>query len=89
MSIFTFNALRKKVEVILMGVVDTIDQYPQRSKYNRVIGGYTKSQKDVMNDAIAAIKQINVISNGMFKKDVFNFEEDVTPEINGGLADEE
>ena len=60
----------------MLKVALTIDQYPARGSYNRVIGGYTKSQKDVMNQALGAIKHINTISEGMYGKKAISFEED-------------
>ena len=84
----SFNGLRAKVVDILFNVAERVEQLPVRGKYNRVIGGYTTSQKDVMNAAIGAIQQINVISQGLYGKDVFTFKEDKA-EIQGSLAGEE
>ena len=71
-----YNELKTEAASILFTVAKTLKSYPSRGKYNRVIGGYTKSQKDVMNDAINAVKNINVISQAMFRKDVVTFEEE-------------
>tara|TARA_R100000656_G_scaffold116017_1_gene88658 strand:- start:222 stop:491 length:270 start_codon:yes stop_codon:yes gene_type:complete len=89
MSNFSFNYLRSKVLGILKGVVDGIDDYPVRSSYNKMIGGYTTTQKDISRTAYAAIKEINVISKGLYKKDVFTFKEDEDVNMEGSLADEE
>tara|TARA_R100001244_G_scaffold78297_1_gene61835 strand:- start:121 stop:393 length:273 start_codon:yes stop_codon:yes gene_type:complete len=85
----SFNGLRAKVVDILFNVAERVEQLPVRGKYNRVIGGYTTSQKDVMSTAIGAIGQINVISQGLYGKDVFSFQEDKEVAIEGSLAEEE
>ena len=72
----TFNDLRLEALTILHNLAMSIKSYPTRGKYNKVIGGYTVSQKDVMNDAINAVKNINVISQALYRKDVITFEED-------------
>jgi len=85
----SFNGLRAKVVDILFNVAERVEQLPVRGKYNRVIGGYTTSQKDVMSAAIGAIQQINIISQGLYGKDVFSFQEDKEVAIEGSLAEEE
>ena len=85
----SFNGLRAKVVSILFNVAERVEQLPVRGKYNRVIGGYTTSQKDVMSAAIGAIQQINIISQGLYGKDVFSFQEDKEVAIEGSLAEEE
>jgi tRNA G37 N-methylase Trm5 len=85
----TFNGLRAKVVSILFNVAERVEQLPVRGKYNRVIGGYTTSQKDVMSTAIGAIQQINIISQGLYGKTVFDFQEDREVTIQGSLAEEE
>ena len=72
----TFNDLRLEALTILHNLAMTIKSYTTRGRYNKVIGGYTVSQKDVMNDAINAVKNINVISQALYRKDVITFEED-------------
>ena len=89
MSEFSFNYLRSKVVGILKGVVDTIDEYPTYGTYNKMIGSKTTSQADISRKAYAAIKEINVISKGLYKKDVFTFKEDEDVNMEGSLADEE
>ena len=85
----TFNTLRTKALTILHNVAMTIDQYPQRGKYNKVVGGYTTAQKDVMNTAISAVKNINVISMALYQKDVITFKEDTVELPAFEVADEE
>ena len=84
-----FNELRQEAMDILFTAATTIKQYPSRGKYNRVIGGYTQSQKDVMNQAIEAVKNINVISDALFQKNVITFKDDDVKLPEFGIADEE
>ena len=72
----TFNALRTEALTILHTVALTIKNYPQRGRYNKVVGGYTTSQKDVMNTAISAVANINVISMALYQKNVVTFKDD-------------
>ena len=85
----TFNALRTEALTILHTVALTIKNYPQRGRYNKVVGGYTTAQKDVMNTAISAVKNINVISMALYQKDVITFKEDEVELPEFGVADPE
>ena len=85
----TFNALRTEALTILHTVALSIKNYPQRGRYNKVVGGYTTSQKDVMNTAISAVKNINVISMALYQKDVVTFKEDEVELPAFEVADEE
>jgi hypothetical protein len=85
----SFNELRLEAVTILHNVAKTIKDYPSRGKYNRVIGGYTQSQKDVMNNAINAVKNINVISDALYGKNVITFKEDDVEVPAFGVADPE
>ena len=85
----TFNTLRTEALTILHTVALTIKNYPQRGRYNKVVGGYTTAQKDVMNTAISAVKNINVISMALYQKDVITFKEDEVELPEFGVADPE
>ena len=84
-----FNELRKEAMEILFTAAKTIKDYPSRGKYNRVVGGYTQSQKDVMNDAINAVKNINVISDALYQKNVITFKDEEVSLPEFGVADPE
>jgi hypothetical protein len=88
-KVMSFNYLRSKVLNILLGLVDDLENHPTRGSYNKMIGGYTTTQRDVSKTAYAAIKEINVIAKGLYKKGVFDFKEDEEVSMEGTLADEE
>lgn len=72
----TYKNLCERRDKILADCLDASSKAPKRGGYNRLIGGYTKTKNDVMNEAIADLKTLNMISQSLHGKDVWSFEEE-------------
>tara|TARA_R100000808_G_scaffold10224_1_gene27325 strand:- start:2051 stop:2353 length:303 start_codon:yes stop_codon:yes gene_type:complete len=61
---------------VLVNMINDFAAAEPRSSYNKFLGKYTTSQRDVVKTAVATIKQVNMISQMKYKKDVATFEDD-------------
>tara|TARA_Y100001951_G_scaffold95118_1_gene92250 strand:+ start:106 stop:393 length:288 start_codon:yes stop_codon:yes gene_type:complete len=85
-----YHELVEKATNIMLDVAMNIDKYPIKSSYNKVLGGWTKSQRDVITQATNAVKVINNISEGMYGKKAVLLQEDEPVNVPGfKLVEEE
>ena len=77
---------------VLVNMVNDFAAAEPRGSYNRFLGKYTTSQKDVVKTATALIKQVNGIAQMVHGKDVATFKDDEvslpTIEIADGSVEE-
>ena len=81
----TFGELCKRRDEILANALDKAGKSPVRGGYSRLVGGYIQTKNDIMKAAIADLKNLNMVSQAIHGKDVWNFEEEEV-ELKGKAA---
>ena len=77
----TWEELQERAGKIIVQLLNEHESAPARSGYNRLLGKYTTSKRDVVKAAMANIKMVNEISQMLYGADVILFEEDSIPQM--------
>ncbi len=77
----TWEELQAKAGKYITQLLDEHETAPVRSGYNRLLGKYGTSKKDVVKAAMSNIKMVNEISQMLYGNDVIMFEDDNLPKM--------
>ena len=72
----SWENLVKMADLELMEMIWLHKRAPIRSRYNKLIGGYSTSKRDVVQACKANLDNLNLISQAKYGKDVVTFQEE-------------
>jgi len=72
----SWENLVKMADCELMEMIILHKRAPIRSRYNKLIGGYSTSKRDVVRACKANLDNLNLISQAKYGKDVVTFQEE-------------
>ena len=72
----SWEALQRMADLELMEMVIAHKRAPIRSRYNKLIGGYSTSKRDIVRACKANLDNLNLISQAKYGKDVVTFVEE-------------
>ena len=79
----SYKGLVKKAKQYLGIMLMNHEKAPSRASYNKLLGGWTTSKRDVVKACTDNLKALNLVSQTLYGKDVVTFkeEDEKIPEI--------
>ncbi len=72
----TYEGLVERAKLILGRMLIEAEKAPSRSSYNKLLGRYTTSKRDIVRACTENLKNLNMVSQTLYQKDVVTFEEE-------------
>ena len=77
----SWEGLKKRAKQYLAKMLTDAEVAPDRGQYNPIVGGYSKSKRDVVKAATNNLKNLNTVAQAIYGKDVVSFAEDKELEL--------
>ena len=79
----SYAGLVTRAKQYLADLILNHEKVPARASYNKLIGGWTTSKRDVVKACTDNLKALNLVSQTLYGKDVVTFkeEDEKIPEI--------
>ena len=71
-----YEDLVERAKRILYEMLEQAEKAPSRASYNKLLGGWTTSKRDVIRACTDNLKNLNMVSQTLYRKDVVTFEEE-------------
>tara|TARA_R100001244_G_scaffold128542_1_gene99484 strand:- start:324 stop:602 length:279 start_codon:yes stop_codon:yes gene_type:complete len=81
----SYEDLVERAKRMLSVMLDQVEKAPSRASFNKLLGGWTTSKRDVVKACTENLKNVNMVSQTLYRKDVVTFEDDepvTIPKIN-------
>jgi len=72
----SYEGLVKRAKQYLGQSVINHEKVPSRASYNKLLGGWTTSKRDIVRACTENLKYLNQISQTLYQKDVVTFKEE-------------
>ena len=84
-STITYIGLCKDRDALINEWLSNSRKAPVRGSYSKLTGSYAKTKRDYLKELTVELQNLNLASQAMFKKDVWDFDEEV-PTLTGKPA---
>ena len=85
MTKITYNDLCNQRDELIANWLRDSRSAPSQGRYSKLTGSYSKSKREYLKDLTIELQNLNLVSQAMFKKDVWDFDQE-EPALKGKPA---